>query len=45
MELKDFIKAYIQKLIEQLGSLRDYIYDFINFLAKAVSVENLLDYK
>ena len=45
MELRDFIEAYIQKSAEQPGSLQDYMHNFTNFLAKAVSAGNLSDYK
>ena len=43
MELKDFIKAFVWKSVEQLGNLYDYMYDFTTYSAKAVTAGNLLD--
>ena len=45
MELRDFIKTFIQKLAEQLGNLRDYIYNFTTYLAKAIAIGNLTKQK
>jgi len=43
MESRDFIKTFIQKPAEQLGSLRDYIHNFTTYSAKAVVAGNLLN--
>jgi len=43
MELRDFIETFIQKLMEQLRSLRDYMHNFTTYLAKAVAIGNFLD--
>jgi len=43
MELRDFIEIFIQKSAEQPRSLRDYVYNFTTYSAKAIVVGNLLD--
>ena len=43
MELKDFIKMFVQKSAEQPGSLRDYIHDFTTYLARVVAIGNLTE--
>ena len=41
IETRDFVEAFVRKLVEQPGNLRHYIYDFTTILAKAVAVGNL----
>jgi len=43
MELKDFIKSFIWKSAEQLKNLRNYMQDFITYLARVIVAGNLLD--
>jgi len=43
MELRDFIKTFVQKSVEQLGSLRDYMHNFTTYLARAIAIGNLLN--
>jgi len=45
MELRDFIKIFIQKSVEQPGSLRDYMHNFTTYSAKAVIASNFLNLK
>jgi len=43
MELRDFIKMFVWKSVKQLGSLRNYIYNFTTYLAKVVAIGNFTE--
>ena len=45
IEIKDFIEAFIQISVEQLGNLYHYIHDFTTISARTVATRNLTEQK